>query len=206
MEEMWKPIKGFEGKYDISNMGRVKSLKRTILRKDGKYMTFPERLIALGLDTAGYPMANLWKNNRLYRRLVHRLVATAFIPNPNHFPVVNHKDFNPKNSRVENLEWCTQLANIKYSKSHNRTVSRKNTPEWYKNVKKKAIKLRGQPVVGINVHTGNIIKFKSQSLCTDFGFCQSCISKCCQHKQYIHKGYKWYYTEEYEQMRKDEVI
>ena len=57
MEEMWKPIKGFEGKYDISNMGRVKSLKRTILRKDGKYMTFPERLIALGLDTAGYPMA-----------------------------------------------------------------------------------------------------------------------------------------------------
>ena len=102
-EEIWCPIKGFEGQYQVSDQGRVKSLKF------GK-----ERILKPIRDKDGYLLVNLCKNGEIKQCLVHRLVAQAFIPNPNNLPQVNHRDEDKTNNSVQNLEWCDQKYNINY--------------------------------------------------------------------------------------------
>ena len=108
MEE-WKDIKGYEGIYQISNKGRVKSLN---YKRTGK-----EKILKLSSDTNGYKKITLFKNSKRKTYSIHKLVAEAFLPNPDNLPVVNHKDENKLNNNVENLEWCTQEYNVKYSLS-----------------------------------------------------------------------------------------
>ena len=103
MEEIWKDIEGYEGLYKISNMGRVKSIKFN-----------KEKILFLQKDKYGYLRVGLRKMGKLKNYFVHRLVAEAFIPNPNNLPIVNHKDENKQNNCVENLEWCT----VKYNNSY----------------------------------------------------------------------------------------
>lgn len=107
MEEEWRPVKGYEGLYEVSNMGRVKSLHapQGIILKQGTYSN-------------GYMGANLSKDGTTNMKLVHRLVAIAFIQNPNNYEEVNHKDGNKKNNTVDNLEWCTRSYNLKHAYSH----------------------------------------------------------------------------------------
>ncbi len=112
--EIWKDIEGYEGYYQISNLGRVKSLKRVILKSDGKTKTIPERIRATHKDHLGYERLCLQKDGKQELKKIHRLVAIAFIPNPDNLPVVNHKDENPSNNKVDNLEWCTQKYNSNY--------------------------------------------------------------------------------------------
>lgn len=99
--EIWKPVVGFEETYEISNYGRVRNHRRGYLLKQ-----FP--------NIKHYLTVNLQKEKKHYSRPVHRLVALAFIPNPNKLPQVNHKDENPSNNFVGNLEWCTNEYNIRY--------------------------------------------------------------------------------------------
>lgn len=112
MEE-WKDIKGYEGIYQISNKGRVKSLNRIDLRGN----KVNEKIREGTIDNTGYKIISLSKNGKEKKYSIHRLVAQAFLPNPNNLPVVNHKDENKLNNNVENLEWCTQEYNVKYSLS-----------------------------------------------------------------------------------------
>ena len=113
MEE-WRYIEGYEGLYQVSNEGRIKSLNREIVYKDGRKKILPEKILHNFLSDLGYYHVMLSKNGIPKRYKVHRLVAKAFIPNPNDLPIINHKDENPKNNTVENLEWCTQDYNIHY--------------------------------------------------------------------------------------------
>ena len=113
MEE-WKDIKGYEGLYQISNEGRVKSLQREIVYKDGRKKVLEEKILRNILSDLGYYHVMLSKDGVPKRYKVHRLVAKAFIPNPNNLPIINHKDENPKNNVVDNLEWCTQGYNVRY--------------------------------------------------------------------------------------------
>lgn len=111
-QEIWKPIAGFEGCYEISNLGRVKSLAR--VSKDGKQLrNVPERILIQA--KTNYPSVSLWKAGKLKVIKVHRLVATAFIDNPEAKPEVNHIDADRFNNKVSNLEWVTRQENVTHA-------------------------------------------------------------------------------------------
>lgn len=115
MDELWKPIPGFDGMYEVSNMGRVKSCDRTRKSKAGSTSHVQERILKPRRDKNGYQEVALSKDGKLHFFRCHRLVAIAFIPNPNHFPVINHKDEDVANNVVSNLEWCSISYNTRYS-------------------------------------------------------------------------------------------
>lgn len=117
--EIWKDIENFEGLYQISNLGRVRSVDRVVHILDPKSNReydrhFPECIKSTNLDTKGYVMVTLKKDGKTSRYRIHRLVAKAFIPNPNNLPQVNHKDENKENNCMSNLEWCTNDYNGTY--------------------------------------------------------------------------------------------
>ena len=116
--EIWKDIKGYEGMYQISNYGRIKSLERVFLkfkrgRKEKMEVYLPEKIRSIGNNNKSYPKISLWRNGKVDWRLIHRLVAQHFIDNPMNYNQVLHKDDNPRNYHWSNLEWGTQSKNIK---------------------------------------------------------------------------------------------
>lgn len=127
--EEWKPVVGYEGLYEVSSMGRVKSLKRTITGKDGITREIKERILKPGIAENWYPTVNLSKNGNVVTFRVHRLVATAFIPNPKNLSDVNHKDEDKTNNSVDNLEWMSHKDNSNYGTRNERigkSVSQKD--------------------------------------------------------------------------------
>ena len=115
-EEIWKPIKGYEGLYEISNFGNVRSLDRVIICKDGRRFPFKGKPKTVYMNRNGYLQVNLHKGNKLRHKEIHRLIAESFIENENNLPVVNHIDENRSNNDISNLEWCTEEHNYNYSK------------------------------------------------------------------------------------------
>lgn len=105
-QEIWKDISGFDGKYRVSNLGRVMTLWGTKKANN---------ILKITQFSNGYSRVVLYKDGKGYEKLVHRLVAEAFIPNPNNYPCVNHKNENKTDNRVENLEWCTYGYNNSYN-------------------------------------------------------------------------------------------
>jgi hypothetical protein len=119
MEEIWKSIKDLKG-YEVSSLGNVRSIDRSIIGKDGVKQHFKGNIISKFKDSRGYIAVTLTYKNNYKRFLVHRLVAEAFIPNPNNYPCINHKDENKSNNNVDNLEWCT----VKYNNSYGDRIKR----------------------------------------------------------------------------------
>jgi hypothetical protein len=121
MEEIWKPITGFEGCHIISNLGRIMRLARIVKRKSGRsgWKTYPVREKLLRLNSPnihGYVKVTLSKNGEVFQMLsVHRLVAMHFVPNPYEKPEVNHKNGIKTDNRAENLEWVTRVENIQHA-------------------------------------------------------------------------------------------
>lgn len=124
--EIWKDVVGYEGLYQVSNLGRVKRIKHTT-----KKLFFSERIVNQYVNMNGYMMAPLSKDGKDKHKAVHRLVAQAFIPNPDNLPFVNHKDENPLNNHVDNLEWCTAKYNSNYGTIKDRK-SKNMTKAWTK--------------------------------------------------------------------------
>lgn len=123
MKEIWRPIKGYEGKYEVSNKGRVRSLTRYCMHFGYRKALIRGRLLIGHKDTSGYIMVGLHNKGTIKNLLVHRLVAQAFIPNPHKYPIINHKDENKANNHVKNLEWCTQKYNVNYGTAKKRARS-----------------------------------------------------------------------------------
>ena len=119
MKEIWKDIEGYEGKYQISNKGRVKSLGRVIYRKDSnKVARFTkDKIRKLKTDKCGYKFINLSKNGISKNFLIHRLVAEAYIPNPDNLPEVDHIDNDKTHNYLNNLQWLTNRDNNRKSKN-----------------------------------------------------------------------------------------
>ena len=111
MEEIFKDIEGYEGLYQVSNLGRVKSLDRIINRSNGSKMTIIGRILIPHFDGAGYLFVHLSKNNKGTPKNIHRLVGIVFIPNPNNKATINHINGDKLDNRSENLEWLTNKEN-----------------------------------------------------------------------------------------------
>ena len=109
MVEQWRPVRGYEGKYIVSNKGNVMSVPRTYIDKTGREYTVDGVTLSKCDDARGYERVRFGKSGMAR---VHRIVAEAFIPNPLNLPEVNHKDGNKKNNCVENLEWVTHQGNV----------------------------------------------------------------------------------------------
>ena len=126
MEEVWKDVKGFEGRYQVSNLGRVRSLDMVLEGKNWK-SPYPfeyqrsGKVLKSQKKRNGYYYVCLMNNGKPKYFLIHRLVALAFIPNPNKLPCINHKDEDKANNVVSNLEWCDRIYNL----THDGAVERR---------------------------------------------------------------------------------
>lgn len=128
MEEVWRDIIGYEGYYQVSNLGRVRSTDRDIVYKCGKVVHRKSKVKVPTTSPNSYPRVGLQKANKLEMKMVHRLVAEAFIPNPNNYPIVNHKDEDKSNAAASNLEWCDNSYNVSYS---NKGIDRRSNRIGY---------------------------------------------------------------------------
>ena len=168
--EVWKDVAGYEGLYQVSNKGNVYSVERinSQRRKWGGYT------LKLSIDKIGYPRVNLYKDGRNKNVTVHRLVANAFLPNPNNYPEINHQDEDKTNNNVENLEWCTRKYNINHGTRTKRMANTNNNP-----------------VKCVHEETGEEIYLKSMAEGALYGFNPKRISDVCLGKQHIHRGYSF---------------
>lgn len=120
MNEEWRPVAGFEGLYEVSNHGRVRSLPRMAYRKDGTPLRLKEAIKKLNLMATGYFRVTLTRSGDTGQHLVHRLVAETFVQNPLSMPDVNHKDMNQLNNHSDNLEWVNHRSNIVHARDNGR--------------------------------------------------------------------------------------
>jgi hypothetical protein len=123
-KEIWRPVAEYEGYYEVSNMGRVKSLPVTVEINAGYFKVKKERILKDQCNGRGYRTLGLSKKGIVRGFTVHRMVATAFIPNPDNYPFINHIDGDRANNHVSNLEWCTPLMNMRHAHLVTKTMKR----------------------------------------------------------------------------------
>lgn len=203
MKEIWKDVMGYEGFYQISNLGRVKSLQRGHFVNDKRGRFYPriqKEIILRNLtNSVGYVQVNLHKNGKCKIHSNHRLVATHFLPNLENKKQVNHKNGIKSDSRLENLEWCTAsenglhgyrvLGHIAWQKGN----TGKNTPTAKQVIQKT---LEGE-VVKVWDCASDAVR--------EFGFDSGSITRVCQGKSKYHKGYKWEYGKQSKKNNKTRV-
>lgn len=175
--EKWLPVVGYEGHYEVSDKGRVRSLDRMITMKNGITRKTEGRILAPQNSNGQgrYRAVTISRDGIAKRVSIHRLVAEAFIPNPNGFKEINHKDEDKTNNHVENLEWCDRQYN--------------NT---YGTAKVRAAVTQGKPVLQLD-GDGNVINgWPSMGLAAMFtGASQGGISACCRGEISSSGGYGW---------------
>ena len=183
--EVWKDVLGYEGLYQVSNKGNVYSVERINSngRKCGGIILKPRPTIT------GYLQVNLCKNGKVKSSYIHRIVAEAFVPNPNNYPEINHLDEDKANNYVKNLEWCTR----KYNMNHGTRSER-------------ASQAQSKKIRAINIETGEVLTFNSTQEAISKGY--FAVSKACRgvYKSssgnliggdgHTYRGHRWSYEEE----------
>lgn len=174
--EKWKAIPSLEGYFEVSDQGRIKSLERLVIDSNGRCRRWKEKIITpTTKDKDGYIVWSSSVNGDKFFFRLNRLVALAFVPNPNNLPLVNHKDECKTNNNATNLEWCDYQYNNTY-----------NDIQWRRD--------DGTPVVQMSL-TGEVIKVwdKQSVAARELGLWQQNISKCCNGVYAQTGGYKWKY-------------
>jgi hypothetical protein len=190
--EIWKDINGYEGCYQVSNFGNVRSLERQLADKNGKLKTYKERLLMLQPNSRGYFRVNLKKQGIDHKVFVHRLVAMHFVDNPDGITnnIVNHIDNDYTNNSADNLEWTTLKGNSQHAKKQGR-LKRDNHWRARQRAKHEA---NGRSVVGTNIKTGEMVRFVCLNDSRKAGFEPSCVCECCKNERRTHAGYTWRYA------------
>lgn len=185
--EVWKDVVGYKGYYQVSNLGRIRTVGRVVSACYKSRQFIQGRIICPNRFPKGYLGCTLYKNGSQKLRYIHRLVAEAFIPNPDNYPQVNHIDEDKSNNRVENLEWCTALYNMNAG-----TVTARLSKT------RKAMKL-GRPIVQIDKSTNKIVaSFHNSAIAMEAtGIDSSAINKCCLNRSKFKTagGYIWKYAD-----------
>lgn len=161
--EIWRDIEGLEGLYQVSNYGRVKSLDFVIIRKNGRPHTVNSKILSQWIDSKGYLRCNVGK--------IHKLVAKAFVPNPNGYTIVHHKDHNQLNNNPDNLEWVDETT-------HNRMHGGQHPCKTVYQYKE-----------GILINKYQSVQEAARQ--NNIGY--SNIARCCRGEQDEYKGFRWSY-------------
>ena len=168
IKEIWKPVNGYEGLYEVSSLGRVKSLWY------GR-----EKILKPQDNGKGYLFVNLYKDGKVKHLLVHKLVAEAFIPNPFGFTEINHLDENKTNNVVDNLEFCSRRYNVNFGTRNQR----------------QAASMTNHPDMSMAVEASRFSDFRK--ICLRFpstneagrnGYCNRCVAACCRGCYSTHRG------------------
>lgn len=170
--EIWKNIDGYNGLYQISNLGRVKSLG------NGNSNNSKERILKPGITRGDYLQVNLSKDGKRKHYYIHRLVASAFIDNPDNLLEVNHINEDKADNRVNNLEWCDRAYNCNYGSRIERIAT-----------------IRKKPIYSVNKTTNEITYYQSATDAERLTNINNAhIWSCCNGKRKSAGGYKWYYA------------
>lgn len=176
MQEIYVDIQGKEGKYKVSNKGIVKRVERTIVRCNGSPLHIIERILKpYPCGKYGHLQVDLGRHGAHDCYKVHQLVAQAFIPNPNGYNIVHHKDHNPTNNCVENLVWMS-------NEEHNRLHADERAEAQSKTVYQYTL-------------DGELVRVckNATEIERELGYSQAHICDCCNGKRKTHKGFKWSY-------------
>lgn len=177
-EEVWKNIDGYEGLYQVSNLGRVRSLDRVVTYRNGVSHPYKGKILVPVKYNGLYLQVYLGRGRH---KTIHRLVATAFVfnPKPGIYNVINHKDENPSNNRWDNLEWCTQGYNLWYGSNCNRNSYKR------------------KPVEMLDLKGNFLRKFCSiKSAAAFINVLPSSVGNCIKGRLYTCGGYKWRFSNE----------
>ena len=183
MNEIWKDIDGYEGLYQVSNYGKVKSLGNEFSRK--------EKILNFSKNKDGYLQVFLYKEGKRKNCYVHCLVANAFIPNPNNLPTVNHINENKENNVVENLEWM----NMKQQVNHGTCQQRRAEKIDWKSVGRKNAEKLSKQVYQYSKDGTLVAIYPSVAECGRNGFNQGNVAACCRGELKHYKNYIWSYEE-----------
>lgn len=192
--EIWKDIEGYEGLYQVSNWGRVKSLKF------GK-----EKILKPQTDINNYLRLYLFKDGKGKSFSVHRLVASAFVPNPQNYPIINHIDENKQNNNFLNLEWCNYHYNNTYNNIHIKRGEKlkekykgKNNPFYGKHHTDESKRKFSKPIIQCTLDGEFIKEWDSiTQVKKELNIQSSNICYCCNGKRKTCGGYKWVYKSNY---------
>ena len=193
MKEIWKDIKGYEGLYQISNLGNVKKIKNKKYNINKKEVEEKEinKYISIRTHKLGYKYVKLTDKNGIRKNLfLHRLIAQAFIPNPNNYSCINHINGIKNDNRIENLEWCSQKQNVRYAWDNG----------LCENVRKVCAingKRKSKKIIQKNKN-GEVIKVwnSTMDIERELGILHNNITFCCKHYNRTAGGFIWEYYKE----------
>lgn len=203
--EEWLPVVGYEGLYEISNLGKVKSLRDN----NGKPR---EKILRQGKMKNGYLYVVLCKEGKVKTFLIHRLVAQAFIQNPNNYQTVNHIDENKENNCIDNLEWMDMKQQVNHGTCIQRRVAHTDYKAFqekrvantdykaiaakidYKEIGRKNAEKQSKRVYQYSLDSTLVAIWQSTRECGRQGYNQGNVAACCRGELKSHKGYIWSYT------------
>lgn len=203
-KEIWKDIQYYEGFYQVSNTGKVRSCDRTIVDSIGRKHFYNGQVLTPMVVAGGYLEVNLSRGDERKPFHIHRLVAQAFLPNPKNLPCINHIDENKQNNAAQNLEWCSYKYNTNYGTCMGRAIQTRNeNPKWYEKVKKHTRKIgkkygringskNSKPILQYSLDGKFIKEWASMhEVKRELAIDNCSIARCCKGKQKTAGHYIW---------------